>query len=72
MLGFGAMPRFPSNHRVHVSTDRPQSDSIGHQESSLSLKHGPCVLGSLNSQHATKDEARPFHLFFGAQLSVWL
>ena len=55
-----------SNHRVHVSTDSPQSHTIGHQESSLSLKHGLCVSASLNSR-TTKDKARPLHLYFGAQ-----
>ena len=36
---------------IHVSTDGPQSDIIGHQESSLSLRHGLCVSASLNSLH---------------------
>ena len=50
-----------SNHRVHVSTDRPQSDTIGHQESSLSLKHGLCVSASLNSRHTAPLKIRPGH-----------
>ena len=54
---------------IHVSTDGPQSDIIGHQESSLSLRHGLCVSASLNSLHTAplKIKARPLHLFFGVQ-----
>ena len=50
-----------SNHRVHVSTDRPQSDTIGHQESSLSLKHGLYVSASLNSRHTAPLKIRRGH-----------
>ena len=50
-----------SNHRVHISTDRPQSDTIGHQKSSLSLKHGLCVSASLNSRHTAPLRTRQGH-----------
>ena len=53
---------------MHISTDRPQYDTIGHQESSLSLKHGLCFgLFKLSTHSTTKDKARPLHLSFGAQ-----
>ena len=41
-----------------ISTDRPQYDTIGHQESSLSLKHGlRFSLFKLSTHSTTKDKA---------------
>ena len=59
---------------IHCGTSNyiKESHSLthyGHQESSLSLKHGLCVSASskLPTHSTTKDKVRPLHLFFGVQ-----
>ena len=59
---------------IHVSTDGPQSDIIGHQESSLSLMHGLCVSASLNSLHTAPLKIRRGHstCFLESKVRLWL